>query len=69
MPLDLRPDDADLGTDGDGLIGVEMSNGFQLFVRARVSGFLLCEFCFEANDWIDWALGEGHGGAGLRAGC
>jgi len=69
MPLDLRPDDADLRTDSNGLIGVEMSNGFQLFCRARVSGFLLREFCFETSDWIDWALGEGHGGEELGAGC
>jgi len=69
MPLDLRPDDADLGIDSNGLIGVEMSNGFQLFRRARMSGFLLREFCFEASDWIDWALGEGHGDAEPRAGC
>jgi len=69
VPLDLRPNDADLGTDSNGLVGVKVSNGSQLFCRSRVGGFLLREFCFETSDWIDWALREGHGGAELRPGC
>ena len=60
VPLDLRPDNANLRADSNSLIVVKVGDRLERLCCAGMSGFLLGEFRFEASDWIVCVVGERH---------